>query len=163
MDSEEKISKVDFNCFDPECLHGAPDRSDTAITEPTLALVMEHIAIQGVSEELVFLEEFCRTNSKIASDYRCPLIILSMAADALYEKNFFNCRKYLRAMHFLDAFVLEGEDFLTALHAQGSNPEPGAGSPPSLQQFVEGMKSTGSVRSIYRDISTRVGCRCFHM
>ena len=154
---------VNFSSYDGDCLHGAPPRSETEVSEPTISLVMELAVIVGPSEELVCLEGFCREHPKVASDFRCPLIFMSMAADALHDKNYEQARKFLRAMYFIESYALEDEDFLTALHSLGNSAEVDDRCPNSLKHMIAGFNHSKSIKGVHEEISSRTDCRCFHL
>ena len=99
------------------------------------------------------LKRFTNRHARVASDVRCSLIFMSMAADALSDKNYGQCRKFMRAMYFMEAYAQIGNIFLEFLHnTTVADAVLGESFPDAITIFLDGLEKSKSVKKGIYDI-----------
>ncbi|KAJ1434364.1 armadillo-type protein [Ochromonadaceae sp. CCMP2298] len=172
VDTEDGMRKVKFPNFNKTCLHGAPSRARMPeIANPVLSLFTQLCAIPDLfvpregrdprGKEIRLLLDFCAQEAAAASSPKAPLILVSMAAEALNDKQYSYARNMLRTAFFLEAFQMydspEGLDrdlHLTEVDANNT-------ANPGLQHLAVTAEGVKSIKGIFKHICDRVSCDCF--
>ena len=156
VDTEDGMRKVKFRQYSGTCLHGAPPVSDPVAT--ALLPHIQAIIVAYSTDELKVMRLICLSNPTICSDIKASAMILSLASDALQDKNYLICRKFLRAIVTLEAFAAEPNFFMyLCLSPEGEN----LLSIPVITSWNETIQKSLSVKGMINEILSRVSCNCF--
>jgi hypothetical protein len=162
----KKSNEEYFSKFDDSCLHGAPDINGEyrPIASQVVIFAQQIIACHESAiarllpfSEVSMLEEFCLSNSQVASNPLASKIFVSMGIDSYVEKNYQASKLFLRCVFFFETFSNYGTIFIENLK---SNEVGAQNMHESMLAFTTAMNRTTTNKGILDALRARIPCKC---